>query len=469
MSKIESQMEWLVRNRRLDAALLKFMGVRETRHPSLGAAIAFPYRRSGEPYAAKFRTEDKRFAATAGVSRGLFNEDCLRSVAGCRLIVCEGEIDCLSIMQAGFDHVVSVPDGWSDKGEPGRAIIAEEARISAASEIIVAGDMDEAGASLPRYISNLFPQMRVRSVRWPDGCKDANDVLMSAGEADIVSSVEAARTVDPEGGTITGLSDLPPLGDRRVLKAGDDLLDRRVALEVGAMSVITGIPGHGKSTFTTWLADCVTRNEGVRCGLLSFETHPFRTRDQLARLNCGRPWASLPQAERGALLVDLDRRFRLVHVDSLADIDQTIGWLEKTVATLALRDHCKLIIIDPWNELEHLPQPGESLTNYINWALKRIRQLAARLEVHIVLVAHPKKIDGDRAPGGYDVADSAAFANKPALGVTIHTAHTDTGAPYTQIVTWKVRDTHHYGIQKGLSCAGFNEAEMSYFDVDFVE
>lgn len=465
----KNQIDWLIETRGLDAALLDFMGVRQTQHPSLGAAIAFPYRRNGEPYAAKFRTDDKRFLSTAGVSRGLFNEDALRNVAGARLIICEGEIDCLSIMQAGFDCVVSVPDGWSDKGEPGRAIVDEEARIAVADEIIVAGDMDEAGASLPRYVSNLFPQMKVRAVRWPEGCKDANDVLMAHGEAEIVSAIEAARMVDPEGGSITGLSDLPPMGHRWVLKAGNELLDRRVALEVGAMSVITGIPGHGKSTFTTWLADCVTRNEEVRCGLLSFETHPFRTRDQLARLNTGRPWSSLPQPARQELLKDLDRRFRLVHIDNLADIDQTIGWLEQTVTTLAVRDHCKLIIIDPWNELEHLPQPGESLTNYINWALKRIRQLAAKLEVHIVLVAHPKKIDGDRAPGGYDVADSAAFANKPALGVTIHTAHTDTGAPYTQIVTWKVRDTHHYGIHKGLSCAGFNDAEMSYFSADFVE
>ena len=138
-----------------------------------------------------------------------------------------------------------------------------------------------------------------------------------------------------------------------------------------------------------------------------------------------------------------------------------------------MRDHCKLIIVDPWNELEHLPQPGESLTNYINWALKRIRQLAAKLEVHIMLVAHPKKMDagpnGARPPLGYDVADSAAFYNKPALGLTVHNAETQSGARYTQLVTWKVRYTHHYGVHKGISPSQFDDEQMRYDSIELVE
>ena len=317
--------KWLTEVRGLDATLLDYMGVGERQHPALGPVAAFPYRRAGEPYAAKFRTVDKRFASSSGVSRGLYNEDVLRAVEGKRLIICEGEVDCLSLMQAGYEHVVSMPDGWSDQGEPGKALVSDVARVGAASEIIVAGDTDEAGSSLPRWVGNLLPEVVVRAVRWPDGCKDANDVLLEHGEAAIVAAVESARVVDPEGGVITGLSDLPPMGDRRVLKAGDPLLDERVALEVGAMSVVTGIPGHGKSTFTTWMADRVTFNEGVRCGLLSFETHAYRTRDHLARLNTGSPWKHLHDSDRRALLADLDRRFRLVHVDDLADVEQTIG------------------------------------------------------------------------------------------------------------------------------------------------
>ena len=144
----------------------------------------------------------------------------------------------------------------------------------------------------------------------------------------------------------------------------------------------------------------------------------------------------------------------------------SLGWLQDVVYTLAMRDSCKLVIIDPWNELEHLPEKGESLTNYINFALKSIRQWAAALNVHIALVTHPKKINSDsgtpRAPTGYDCADSASFYNKPALGCTVHQARDDDGAAYVQLITWKVRETLLYGFHKGGTRLSFDPDRQSY-------
>ena len=63
--------------------------------------------------------------------------------------------------------------------------------------------------------------------------------------------------------------------------------DAVLAFEIGAISVATGVPGSGKSTFTTFIADLVSRHEDIRVGLMSFETHPYRTRDHLSRLDTG--------------------------------------------------------------------------------------------------------------------------------------------------------------------------------------
>jgi twinkle protein len=172
-------------------------------------------------------------------------------------------------------------------------LLAEEDRLRKSPCVIVAGDNDEAGESLPRTVANILKGHDVRSVTWPKGCKDANDVLCLLGEGALSDCLNRAQRIDPPGGIITGFSDLPPLSARRVLRGGTDLLDARAAMELGAMSVITGTPGAGKSTFTTFLAHHITVTEGVRCGLLSFETHPHRTRDHLARLCTGRGWADL--------------------------------------------------------------------------------------------------------------------------------------------------------------------------------
>jgi twinkle protein len=457
--------EDFLKGRKLDAALLAAMGVKSVSHPKLGQAVAFPYRRGGEVYAAKFRAvEQKDWRSTEGVSRGLYNADVLTRSHELPVVITEGEMDCLSVIQAGYDRAVSLPDGWTEQGNKIEALIAAEDALRAAPFVIVAGDNDKVGESLPRAVANLLTGCDVRAVTWPEGCKDANDVLVQHGEREVVTCLQAARRIDPPGGVITGLSDMPPLSERRVLRVGENPFDWRLAFELGAVSVGTGMPGHGKSTFTTWAVERVSRNEAVRIGMLAFETHPHRIRDQLCRIGTGREWKDTPANIRKELEADWDRRWRLVH----RTYDQgahSLGWLKETIHALAVRDGCKLIVVDPWNELEHLPEPGENMTNYINFALQQIRTWAEKLEVHICLIAHPRKMMTEgkpRAATGYDVADSAAFANKPSLGFTVFQTTDEAGAPLTEIHTWKVRDTQLYQVERGVAQVRFIPATMTY-------
>lgn len=466
----ENPVRWLQKTRKLDGALMVHMGVKVVDHPQLGQALAFPYLRNGEPYAAKFRTVEKQWRSTKDVTRGLYNADVLGTLSDLPVVITEGEMDCLTVIQSGFDRCVSLPDGWTEKGNKTEALLDELDRLKDSPYVIVAGDNDRIGESLPKAIANLLKGHDVRYVSWPEGCKDANDVLMAFGEGEVAACLNKAKRIDPPGGFITAFSDLPPLSDRRVLRAGNDLINKRLAFELGTMSVGTGTPGAGKSTFTTWVAHHVSKHESIRVGFLSFETHPHRTRDHLSRLTTHKPFHELHDAERKALLTDLDQRFRIVHRTYDRDTGHNLAWLESMVYALTVRDGCKLIIIDPWNELEHLPEPGENLTNYINFALQQIRQWAEMLEVHICVIAHPKKMDTShgklRAPLGYDIADSAAFANKPSLGFTIHQEQTQTGAKFIKVVTWKVRDTQLYKVSKGYTDAIFDPHNMSYTDID---
>lgn len=462
----QDPLTWLKEARKLDAVLLADMGVRVREHPGLGNVVAFPYRRNGEPYAAKFRTVDKRFLSTKGVSRGLYNEDCLEHFTDQPVVITEGEIDCLSVLQAGFDRCVSIPDGWTEEGNKLDSLVAAQKQLEGAPYVVVAGDNDKTGESLPYAVASLLAGRDVRYVQWPAGCKDANDTLVKFGEGEITASINRAVRIDPPGGFITAFSDLPPLPDRRVLRIGLTPFDYHVAFECGALSVWTGIPGSGKSTFLTWAAEKVSLNERIRVGIFAFETHPHTLRDQISRIRTGHRFKDLSEDAKARLIEGIDNRFRIVHQLFDDDTPHALGWLREMVHILALREGCKLIIVDPWNELEHLPEKGESLTNYINFAVKSIRQWAQRLNVHIALVAHPKKIYSDsgtpRAPTGYDVADSAAFFNKPSLGVTVHQETDENGEAYVRLVTWKVRETLLYGFQKGSTRCAFNPDRQSY-------
>jgi len=456
--------KWLQEVRKLDDDLLDAMGVQETDHPKIGKAVAFPYLRGGKPYAAKFRSADKRWSSSAGISRGLYNEDDLGRLRDLPVVITEGEIDCLSVMQSGFERAVSLPDGWTADGEKRQCLIDVEDRLRQSPYVIVAGDNDEAGRSLPKAVANILAGHEVRYAVWPEGCKDANDVLVKFGEGELSRCLSAAKRIDPEGGFITGISDLPPLPERRVLRMGMRPYDSKIAFEVGAMSVGTGIPGSGKSTFTTFAAYHVAQNENIRVGLMSFETHPHRTRDHLSRLYANKKWADLTEKQRPEVEAWLDRHFRIVH-RTYDEGAHNLGWLKSMIYTLAVRDNCKLIIVDPWNELEHLPEPGESITNYINFALQQLRMWAEQFDTHICLIAHPRKMMTDgkpRSPTGYDVADSAAFANKPSLGFTVHQDETKDGEEFVRVLTWKVRDTQLYGFEKGSIRLRFYPDMMKY-------
>ena len=449
---------WLESDRALDGELLDAMQVAETDHPGLGRALVFPYIRDGKPYAAKFRTGDKRWSSSSGVSRGLYNEDDLGRLNDLPVVITEGEIDCLSVMQAGWERAVSLPDGWGETGKREALTTAVE-RLKQSPYVIAAGDNDKAGSSFPKTLANILAGHDVRYAEWPEGCKDANDVLVQLGPDRLRECLSEAKRIDPPGGVITGLLDMPPMPERRVLRMGMAPYNFGLAFEVGALSVGTGTPGSGKSTFTTFCAYHVAQHENIRVGFLSFETHPHRTRDHLALLHGGATWEGLTDRARA----DLHERFRIVH-RTFDDGEHHLGWLQSMVYTLAVRDGCKLIVVDPWNELEHLPEPGESMTNYINFALQQMRQWAEQYETHICLVAHPRKMPTDgkpRAPSGYDIADSAAFANKPSLGFTVHQEAKE-GEHWVRIVTWKVRDTHLYGFAKGSFRLTFDADRMSY-------
>ena len=459
-------MAWLQEERKLDGALLAHMGVKAADHPELGHVAAFPYRREGKPYAWKFRKiSEKKWRSSPGVSRSLFNEDCLRSGSG-PVVLTEGEMDAIAVIQAGFGRAVSLPDGWTEDNGKRQVLIDAESLLRQSSFVIVAGDNDEAGRGLPKTVANVLAGHDVRFVTWPEGCKDANDVLRLLGEGAVAKCLNEAIKLDPPGGFITAMSDLPPMPSRRVLRIGMKPYDFGLAFEVGTMSVGTGTPGSGKSTFTTFAAFHIAQHEQIRIGVMGFETHPYRTRDQLARLYCRKPWDELNDRERSDFLAFADAHFRIVHRTYEAEDKHNLEWLRLMIYTLAVRDECKLIIVDPWNELEHLPEPGESMTSYINFALQQIRQWAQQFDTHICLIAHPRKMNTDgamRCPTGYDIADSAAFFNKPALGFSVHKeTDDDTGESWVKVQTWKVRETQLYGFEAGSIRLTFIPQFMSY-------
>ena len=90
--------------------------------------------------------------------------------------------------------------------------------------------------------------------------------------------------------------------------------------------------------------------------------------------------------------------------------------------TIVLRHGARVIVLDPWNELEHRMRQGESETFYIGRALRAVLRFASIYDVAFWIVAHPTKpFEGkQKMPTLYDISGSANWANKPDFGLSYH-------------------------------------------------
>jgi twinkle protein len=129
--------------------------------------INFNYFRREQLVNVKFRDAQKNFKMFTGGELIFFNYDRATS----DLIICEGEIDCMSLFEAGIHNAVSVPDG---------AKTSENAKleylnncyelIEKAERFVLCVDNDEAGRKFKDILSARLGRDRCFTVRFPSNC-----------------------------------------------------------------------------------------------------------------------------------------------------------------------------------------------------------------------------------------------------------------------------------------------------------
>ncbi|KAI3827096.1 hypothetical protein L1987_01160 [Smallanthus sonchifolius] len=164
--------------------------------------IAFTYRRKGEIVNCKFRSiTNRKFWQAKHGERILYGLDGIKE--GNTIVIVEGEIDKLSMEQAGILNCVSVPDG-----APQQVSVKADTRfkylsdcngyLDEASRIILATDGDGPGQALAEELSCRLGKERCWLVTWPmkdelTCYKDANEVLVHLGPEALRHIVETAE------------------------------------------------------------------------------------------------------------------------------------------------------------------------------------------------------------------------------------------------------------------------------------
>lgn len=218
-------------------------------------AMRFPYFRGGELVHVKYRCGKKHFWSSKDTERIVYNLDSITDAD--LFVVVEGEIDALSVMTAGFPHVVSVPDGAPNADSINvdnrmTFLLSMEAQVKRASKVLIATDMDANGERLAQELASRIHPRKCWRVAWPEGCKDANETLVKHGADAVLLALDQARPW-PVAGIIevadkeAAVWSLYRTGFDAGVSVGWPAFDAHCHARKGLLSVITGSPGSGKA------------------------------------------------------------------------------------------------------------------------------------------------------------------------------------------------------------------------------
>lgn len=393
--------------------------------------VCFNYYRDGELVNIKFRGKDKDFSLVKGAELILYNLDAIKDTD--TAVIVEGEIDCLSMYEAGVYNCVSVPNGAGKNNNLTYIDNCIEYLLDK-KKIIIAVDNDEVGNKLKEELARRLDVDKCFYIDYPQDCKDANDVLIKHGKNTLKELVTNSLPFPIKG--IVDASELTQSidyiyenGYPKGIKTGIEGLDEHFTLLEGLFTTVTGIPGSGKSEFIDYIMAKTSINHFWKWGIVSFENTPpvFHATKIIEKLS-GKAFDFRVNPNYRISKYELD-----MYKDYLADTfyfintqdaDLTLEGILKKVAELVMRKGIKGVLIDPWNYIEHKIEPNESETQYISRALTTIRRAAIKLGIHIIIVAHPtklSKVNGKyEVPTLYNISGSAHFFNKTDNGITVY-------------------------------------------------
>ena len=355
----------------------------------------------------------------ADTSNLLFNMNRINTTAP--LLICEGEPDCLSAIEAGFTNTVSVPLGsgnfhWIEENWDW---------LEQFDSIIVCSDNDEAGQKMQKEVVYRLGSWRTKVVEVPpifeaeNGKKysinDLNEALYYLGKEKVLEIILNAKDSPVPG--VIDFSDIQDVDLDQIdgITTGIRPLDRYLMkLFQGTLNIITGINGAGKSSFINQII-CQSLEQDKNVFLFSGELPNFQTKNWLNSVLAGQRhieerhfqdatyYKVRPEAKRE---IDEFYRGRLyIYEDGRSN---RMTDLLKTMEDSVRKYGTKLLILDNLTAI-NLECSDDNKYNKQSELIMNLIAFAVKFNVIVLLVVHPHKIDTMRRLNKMDVQGISAI------------------------------------------------------------
>lgn len=338
------------------------------------------------------------------------------------LLICEGEPDCLSAIEAGFTNAVSVPLGstnfhWIEENWDW---------LEQFDSIIICSDNDEAGLKMQRECIYRLGSWRTKVVEIPRffineetkekrAINDLNEALYFFGKEKVLELI-----LDAKESPVPGVVDFSDIEDVDLdaldgIPTGLPNLDRYLMkLFYGTLNIVTGINGSGKSSFLNQvICQCLDRGENAY--LFSGELPNFQAKNWLNFIFAGQRnvkecsfndsvfYKVTPEAKKAISEFYRGRLYIRKDGESNKKTD-----IIKSMEDSVRKYGTKLLILDNMTAMD---LEGNDNNKYDKQAelIMELIAFAVKFNVVVILVVHPHKIDMMRRLNKMDVQGISAI------------------------------------------------------------
>jgi len=378
--------------------------------------IKFNYFRDGNLINIKFRSGDKGFKLVKDAEKIFYNLDGIKGQK--EVYIVEGEMDCLTFVQNGIKNVVSVPNG-ATKGQNNLSYLDNSWKyFESVEKVYIATDHDENGENLANELARRIGVEKCYRMDLSP-YKDANEQYCKSGKLDLSRFKPFP---------ITGVYSVSDHWDSflNLLRNGFPVgwkprgeLGNHISFFPGYTSIITGIPGHGKSEVLDQILIQLAIDYNLRGGFFTPENWPTELHIvKLVEKLIGKSAFKATGMELDKAKDFLSDRMFWIYPDEGYKLETVLDKIRQAVLKYGINWY----VIDPWNKLEH----HDDSTNYVSRCLDLISNFNKKNGTHAFLVAHPTKMKFDHeegkydVPGLYDISGSANFFNKADIGLSMY-------------------------------------------------
>lgn len=323
-----------------------------------------------------------------------------------KLVITEGELDCLAVAQAQYDKykkhypVVSLPSATQTS-----LVIQNRAWIRSFDEVILCLDTDEPGQKASEKLIKMIGYDKVKIAKYPE--KDPCEVLIQRGSQALMEAIFDARTYTPDG-IVSGeavwaqykaLRNVPAVPYPACLPGVNEKL---LGMRAGEIVLLVSGTGAGKSTLMKEILlelQSYEQDETInKIGTLFLEESIGDSAEKLIGMHLKKNllFQEVEEQEERQAFEELfsDERLILLDHQGAVEDESIVDRIEYMIlmgCTHIFLDHITIAVSDGMD--------GKSGNEAVDHLMSQLLKLVKKYQnVWICVVSHLRKVDNRSVP-----------------------------------------------------------------------